>query len=977
MIKLTKLLIDNVDYADYAVWTLQGQDTLDESLDLNYIELKGTDLKLPFKPFLDVHIELQDNSGTHIIERFVESDTVTEVISNKSYNHDLLFIEETKWLERLFVEKTVRQPLIHDYKSTLENQQTFVEAYSKRTAPGPVEEEQSDAKYFNIIPSIMTPGVTYKLPNPLKMMYLIQENLDVNYLIGRYSSITGKRSVKLTITGTDGEYLEFYAEMGASESVPETTIDFTPNENSYQFELKMDRQVYESGGYYIEGDAVFSVSAFMQADPKPDYTVRDVINQLLETCITLRENETPIFSIAEPTEYAGASEDYKKQIETILNTVSPEFTFSKMSLFEALKTIGDFAHFIPRVQNKKVYFDLLGQMEYADTESLGEYYSNVSSQASNDFCSALDSQVNNLTNMDDVGQGSVTTPGGAGYRTLRSETGSVQIRDDNIIIPTEENIENIVSLEIGYLKDNKTIVGDITPFVYEEDEYNTLSSYTNVFPTSRMFAIKYKQGTKNITGLTWQRQNVVHQAFEGIAIKNIIYKKLNRSINAWGNLWDDEDVFNLQYRLTYIPSTNTKVTQHKQGIDDMPSKPLYIAYNQSAGKVSSNAYGENLKGTIAKLGNVVKTRMYVLPSFDLIPKCGTLFDKDYYISVVKYEVYPTFIKCEVGLSKNYNNKSAYVEINSQLEFFEYNRNITIDRYVVYEEFCNIEDTVADEDNTNTLISGIGLDIFGENFVYDESGAIPIQNVKAQGYSDRSGGLTEVVLPVISLGVGNSLLFAFHYEDTISAGVRAYKVGAGKSQYFVKYTDIYGEVDKLKLSFGIDNYSPTGYEDAVSRGDNLPLSIASENMDTYFETGDNKIVLRKGVGENPHFTYQIHFVTNNPSFVIGSGLTRKCIFTNSEPRMFKLYALPNEINKFETRIDLTNAIEIGTLELSGVNSVRKSVKLKDKTSPDGSYKAWAIVQTYNNQNDLILGKNIEFKGGDTLKMPAFIFKRRVK
>ena len=579
--------------------------------------------------------------------------------------------------------------------------------------------------------------------------------------------------------------------------------------------------------------------------------------------------------------------------------------------------------------------------------------------------------------MDDVGQGSVTTPGGAGYRTLRSETGSVQIRDDNIIIPTEENIENIVSLEIGYLKDNKTIVGDITPFVYEEDEYNTLSSYTNVFPTSRMFAIKYKQGTKNITGLTWQRQNVVNQAFEGIAIKNIIYKKLNRSINAWNNLWDDEDVFNLQYRLTYIPSTNTKVTQHKQGIDDMPSKPLYIAYNQSAGKVSSNAYGENLKGTIAKLGNVVKTRMYVLPSFDLIPKCGTLFDKDYYISVVKYEVYPTFIKCEVGLSKNYNNKSAYVEINSQLEFFEYNRNITIDRYVVYEEFCDIEDTVADEDNTNTLISGIGLDIFGENFVYDESGAIPIQNVKAQGYSDRSGGLTEVVLPVISLGVGNSLLFAFHYEDTISAGMRAYKVGDGKSQYFVKYTDIYGEVDKLKLSFGIDNYSPTGYEDAVSRGDDLPLSIASENMDTYFETGDNKIVLRKGVGENPHFTYQIHFVTNNPSFVIGSGLTRKCIFTNSEPRMFKLYALPSEINKFETRIDLTNATEIGTLELSGVNSVRKSVKLKDKTSPDGTYKAWAIVQTYNNQNDLILGKNIEFKGGDTLKMPAFIFKRRVK
>lgn len=973
MIKLNKLLIDNVDYTDYAVWTLQGQNTLDESLDLNYIELKGTDIELPFKPFLDVSIEIQDNSGKHTINRLVESDTVTEVIGIKRFNHNLLFIEETKWLERLFVEKTVRQPLIHDYSKV--GGQTFV---SFGRSGDDVKEEKSGTLY--IFNSYIRVGTTITIDNPIELMDKVHEELDIK----KPAIALGKQEATIKIY-KDGTLLrEEYAIWDDVTAVrPYWTFDFTfEEEGTYDFDIELNGNIYDGKSKTIKDRANLAISTFISEEVKEDYTIRQVINQLLETCITIRENEEPLFMLAEPNEYDGTSVEYKRQIQKILDTTSPEFTFSKMSLFEALKTIGDFAHFIPRLQNRKIYFDLLGQMEHADTESLGEYYSNISSQASNDFCNALDSQVNNLTNMDDVTQGSVSTPYDKGYRTLRTETGSVQITDQNIIIPTEDNIEDIVKLEIGYLKDG-TLVGDITPFVYEEDEYNTLSSYSSAFPLSKMFAIKYKQGSKNITGLSFQRQNVISQAFENIAIKNIIYMKIGQPSDSWHSIWENEETFNLQYRLTYIPSTNTKVTQFKQNIEDMSSKPLYIAYNQSASKVSSNAYGENLKGTISKLGNVIKTKMYILPSFDLIPKCGTLFDKDYYISVVKYEVYPNFIKCEVGLSKNYNNKSAYVEINSQLEFFEYNRNITIDRYVVYEEFCEISDIIEPgEDNSNALISQAGLDIFASNFNYSEDTEYePISVVKAQGYSDRSRELTEVALPVISLGVGNSLLFAFHYEDTISAGTRTADIGLGKYQYYIKYTDLYGEVDKLKLTYGRGINAPSDYNDAVTKGNSIPLMSGLGNINEIFTTGDNKIVLRKGVGENPHITYQIHFVTKNPDIIIGSGLTRKSVFTNSEPKMFKLYALENRINKFETKIDLTNATEVGTLNIEAADELTKYVSLSDKTVPitipSQEFKSWAIIQTYNNSNDLILGKNIEFKSGDTLTMPKFTFKRRIK
>lgn len=974
MIKLNQLLIDGKDYTDYAVWTLQGQDTLDESLDMQYIELKGTATEEPLKPFSDVLVKIDDNGNIRQYKMFVESDTVTEVISNKSYNHNLLFIEESKWLERLFVEKTIRQPLIHDY-GTL-NDAMFVDV--DRSVDGGTSIPYSDN--IRLFSSIMFPNTTYSIKNPVYLSKLVQDGLGIN-IMGSYSVQT--YSATLKIYNDVGKLITTqYAETSYDDLaygyIPQWSFDFTPEDyGSYSFEI-IGHGFERPDNKSIDTITRFDVSVvYPPIVKKDDYTIRDTVNLLLDTCITLRQNEKPLFSIAELDDYIDVNNEYKKRVQEILDAVSPEFTFSKMSLWEALKMIGDYGHFVPRLKNGKIYFDLLGRMDYADIESLGEYNSNVSSLASNDFCNALDSQVNNLTNMDDEAQGSVSTPNNSSYRTLRTETGNVQITEGNMIIPTEENIEKIISLEIGYLK-NGPYVGDITPFVYEEDEYNTLSSYTSTYPTSKMYAIKYKQGSKNITGLNFERDNTISSAMEGLSIKNIILKKLNLNASAWRTFWDNEDAFKLQYRLVYIPSTNTKITQHKPNKDDINKKPLYIAYNQSASKVSSNAYGENLKGTITKLGNIVKTKMYILPSMDLIPKCGTLFDKDYYISVVKYEVYPNFIKCELGLSKNYNNKSAYVEINSQLEFFEYNRDIIIDRYIVYEDFCEVGDDIEDNQETQPLITNDGIDKFANSFV-DGYSSTAVSCVKAQGFNFANNELNEVVLPVISLGVGNSILLAYHYEDSISAGNRAFYSGRTRYQNFVKYTDIYGEVDTLKLKFGISTTKPKNYNEAVQRGDTIPSTENFGDMETYFDTEDNHIVIKKGVGEIPHFSYQLHFVSNKKDLIIGSGLTRKSTFTTSEVHKYKLYLLKEPINKFETKIDLTNATLFGSINITDKNKdyANKKIKLDDFVVPDGNYNAWAIVQTYNNQNDLIIGENKIMSGGDYIVMPTFKFKRRIK
>lgn len=931
---INKLIIEGVDYSADVSLPLQFQNTLDESLDVAYVELKGVTRETPFRPFAEVEMQLEDTGVIRDYYFRVESDEVTEIISNKSYNHNVLLIEETKILERYFVEKNIRQPLIHNY---LEAQKPVI----------PIVENEIDFPSTN--PD--TPE-TYKTP--------LQAGTE--FVFESFSTL--------------------YKNIGA---FPVNKLEVYYN-NALIFETRNINQSFEetlkNGEYmirYIAGyetdlitsysiQSTYTIQVITDKASKGNYAIRDTINMLLQTTKILRESEQPMFTLAEPRDYRESAE-YQARIEEILATQSPEFTFAKMSLFEALQMVGQSQHFIPRLKRGKIYFDLLGQTEKIENE-LEDYLSHTLSQSTNEFCTKLDSQVNNLVNMDDEQQGSITTPFNGGYRTLRAETGTVVMTDTGLIIPTENNIEKIVKLEIGYLSDG-TFIGDITPYVYEDAEYKTLDSYSDQYPYSKMYALKFTRGQPNITELGFERQNVVSQAFEGLAIKNIIYRQSGKGVNWWNNLWDTEDVFKLQYRLTYIPSTNAYVTQSKSYTEDIVEE-ISLAYNQGASKVSSNAYGENLKGTVAKFGNIEKTKTYIFPHFQHLPEVGKMVDDDYYISTVKYEVYPNFVKCEIGLSKNYNNKNAYVELDTSLEFFEYSRSVITDRFIVYEDYCEIGlDSTTD---SKALITDLGIDKFASAFEFGTQGD-DVSLVKAQGFDIKGNDLGEFVLPVLTLGIGNSILLSYHYEDSVSAGNTASYVGAQRIQNFAKYVDEYGEIETLRLQFGNNAESYDTYSKAVALGDTIPRTDNLGAVNIYFDTTGDNLKIVKGVAEIPYFSYQMHFVANQKSLIIGSGLASKNPLTSKETQENKLFLLKNKINKFENRINLTNAIALDTLTISKDYSKRQ-VKIDDFVAPDGEWEAWAIVQTYNNQNVLIIGENKKIKSGDTVVMPYFTFKRKI-
>lgn len=939
-----KVIIDNVDYTKKSTLPIQEQRTADESLDAGYLELFATDKDKPFKPFSKLQIHKDDGTQQNTEYYYIAGDDSAEIIKNKKFNHDIVLIEETKELERYVVDvKTLTNPIVHNY---LENP-------SKVMVNGSTTTYWIFTSTFYVTFDIYSPQEVNKsmtIPRPYYLLKAIQNQ--ANTWDG--GSIV---NVELSIYDPDNERV-WYGYDGWSSLPQEQTFDFTPTkEGEYTFKINGTSTIG-----ITEGEMTFKVNILSKTANKDDYTIQDACEILLATCETLRESETQRFTLASVADYPQSQQ---AEITKIYAMKSPEFSHTKCTLFEALKEIGDYIHAIPRLRQNKVYFDLLGLDEECSV-NLEKYHSHEQSQSIDNFCSELDTNVENLLNTDDEVTGSITEPYNNQFKTLRVEKGSAQITEDGIFIETEYPIYDVKSLEVGYMK-NGIYVGDITPYVYEDAEYQTLSSSGDTFPTAMMFALKYTQGEKNITGLNFKNDNIISPAFENYSVLNIIHKKCNLATNWWSNLWDDEDIFNLQFRVVYTPIISTRLKQTKTYLGDLAFRNV-LTYNQGANMISSNAYGEHLRGVVAKYGVPERKIMLTVNKLADVPKVNTKY-KGYTITSVKTETYNNQILVEVGMSKKFNNKSAFISINNQKRFYEVSEKACAERFILYEDYCVIGDTYVSDGKE--LITSDGLDAFIASITNGTSKQIGV--VKALGYNKTGTEQVEVAKPVFALGVGTSILFGFSYDDNYSAGCYAMTDGAKKVQNYVKYTDIYGELEKLRLKFGRGTNEIDSYNMSVTRGDLTPKgsAVPDGNMIVYFSTGTDKIVIKKDSREKLSVSYQMHFITNRENLIIGSGIGRKNVFTSNDALNYKLFILPKKINEFERDIDLTNATE---LSISLTKSSHQ-IKFDNVTATENGY-SWALVNV-GTTNELICGENINITKGSEISLPYFTFTRKIR
>lgn len=784
-------------------------------------------------------------------------------------------------------------------------------------------------------------------------------------------NITNFIGIVLTVTNEETGQIVIEEELigGTSYNEPQGTqsVECSFSEGSYKIEYALRCRTEDTTVTY-EATVSYYVSFVENRLPPKKWTVTDVIVRCCDLFEPLKMNDLPRFRFKGVNyDESGNVTGYEagSKAEKFDKILAPEFAFTKMTAREVLKQIGGFIHGEPRItdiktdtnNDKNSYFefdfDMFGGIQKSKLKDFKPYITQTAKTDVNEYCTSLDSSVDNLVNRLDWAQGVITEPFYDYARTPRTENTTARLSEDNMFFQTVYPIDQVKKVLIkGFTANGQAVTTDldITPYLFENADYSLLSSFSGTYPYSKSYAIKYTQGEKNITGLFFKPPS----AIGGGALTNYAITNIINAVNGTNYGTSVIDYTTIQVQITYIPIYGTRITTAKPLIQG--GLPRALAYNQGANLIETRYYGENLKGVAMRLGNVEQAFTYQLAFVSDIPKIGMLYDDNYYISAVSVEYLPTYIKCTVGLSKDFNRLSEYVGISSNLRMWEVSEKQAIERESVLTEYIVIttNSTVTSDDDTSNSFRPVYalFNTANSNVTYP----ITCANIATKLKNETTK--SNVVLPVISSAMGNSMSFTFNFADNYSAGQKLINATDSSNQITgkwgdnVPYCDYYGRFYFMSIAF----YSGTVV--GVSP-DNLPQGAIGGTVSCSIENWK----YRKDNREVPQITYEIEAVTDDETIIIGSGLMANCGLVTVRPRAIKLYGFTEPLNVIDRIVDLTNATEITDAVTYGADTI---------TLPNvGEYVAWAFVTEQTETTENVVDENGEettqtiYEGGELI------------
>ncbi len=912
-----------------AVFPLKTADLLDEQLDEAYLTMV-----LCKEEHFDMLSRVQINAKTkNAYGQITSEKSFNYVIANdrsvltikdkKLYKHEIYLIEETKLLEGLVGDSIV-------FTNTLGN------LYANNDALALPQDillpSNIGIKENKQIKLIYEAGTTFVVP-PVKDFVDIESESPDGI--------------------TENVFSYYFTKDGEQITDSSTTIEAALY--SITFNNKVTKE--QMGNSYIISQSVtYKFNGVKNRYPLKKWTITDVVQRTLDLIEPHLDGYPNRFTFNEEQ-----AEEYK-------NVIAPEFAFTKENLRERLQQIGGFIHAEPRLRNGVIYFDKYGMNDYADMYKT-PYTGKMVCQDINHYATNLDSSVDNLVSQLSWAKGVIMEPFAGGYRSVRTESMNVRITDENMLIQTIFPVYQVEKLTCAYIKDGEMITCDITPYVFESVDYNSnLSSYSETYPTSKAFGVYYTQGERNIRGLNFKVPDAISDILRKYAIINIL-----EAVSGENFGWFDKiDYPTLMFQITYIPIFSTRVTQTKQYIVGM-QHPFALPYNQGANMIETSYYGENMKGLIARLGNVEKTLTYMVYNLNRIPKAGQLFDDEYYISAVFTEFMPSYIKVQLTLSKDFNRLSQYINVPSYKRFYEVSERQAFRRETLYTDYLVIGNEV--EDDGQALIDDHFLEYIKHTLTQtapEDSKITFAQTISVNKNNEMVGNVC--VFPVLGTAMGTTMNFSFSAEDNYSAGPQSveHNVKSGNDevtgywQQYVPYCDYYGRIYYLDLLFG-QKFSPSNKLDAALGLPKLPggtyqgINIIS--------TRQNSLLYRKDSREIMNFTYQASFVTNRKNIVIGSALAamNPLIKGSDRDNPAGLFISPHRINKFDDFVDISEMTQQDWTGAEDVTVDGTVMRLGQITaSVEG--KAWAIVYSPNQEDTEI---TVEDEDGNvtTQKIPV--------
>lgn len=906
-----------------AVFPLKTADLLDEQLDEAYLTMvlcKEEHFDMLSRVQIDARTKnaygqiTSEKSFNYVI---ANDRSVLTIKDKKLYKHEIYLIEETKLLEGLVGDSIV-------FTNTLGNIYTLNAPLSTPISSESRFPEKTPSTYK----AVLEIGTEFTFV-PASVIYENQANFDGGKLTVLYGGDPIFESISFPYTTVlqEGMYVARY------ES---------------EFEMPAGGEATKTVEYYF--------TVIKNRYPLKKWTITDVVQRTLDLIEPHLDGYPNRFTFNEEQ-----AEEYK-------NVIAPEFAFTKENLRERLQQIGGFIHAEPRLRNGVIYFDKYGMNNYADMYKT-PYTGKMVCQDINHYATNLDSSVDNLVSQLSWAKGVIMEPFAGGYRSVRTESMNVRITEENMLIQTIFPVYQVEKLTCAYIKDGEMITCDITPYVFESVDYNSnLSSYSETYPTSKAFGVYYTQGERNIRGLNFKVPDAISDILRKYAIINILEAVSGENFGWFDNI----DYPTLMFQITYIPIFSTRVTQTKQYIVGM-QHPFALPYNQGANMIETSYYGENMKGLIARLGNVEKTLTYMVYNLNRIPKAGQLFDDEYYISAVFTEFMPSYIKVQLTLSKDFNRLSQYINVPSYKRFYEVSERQAFRRETLYTDYLVIGNEV--EDDGQALIDDHFLEYIKHTLTQtapEDSKITFAQTISVNKNNEMVGNVC--VFPVLGTAMGTTMNFSFSAEDNYSAGPQSveHNVKSGNDevtgywQQYVPYCDYYGRIYYLELLFG-QKFSPSNKLDAALGLPKLPggtyqgINIIS--------TRQNSLLYRKDSREIMNFTYQASFVTNRKNIVIGSALAamNPLIKGSDRDNPAGLFISPHRINKFDDFVDVSEMTQQDWTGAEDVTVDGTVMRLGQITaSVEG--KAWAIVYSPNQEDTEI---TVEDEDGNvtTQKIPV--------
>lgn len=1017
--------INGIDYTKYAVYPLKWGNLLDERLDEAYVTLKFVPKSLQdgaFRPLSLAKIVISNTPDTNqeseqdeffgidqnlnqITHRLTQTTNKRFLVARDMvYNnpiggnfgtHELYIIEETKFLEAFICDTlTFRNALLNrfgqSYQAVYVDDYQNIAPYDRRSQPVPTTPSTGLQNPIYASSAFVAPSINTAAASLLT--YLQQNNtnvykVEVVPLVNEPSGVpVDEYETKLTVTNGDetSSTTTFSSTITIDNPAPLITISYV---------IGILLTLNDGTTRYYVYQFHYNLNSVTNRKPLKKWTVTDVVTRCCELAELLLSTETPRFAM-DGVSYDATTGDINaytanSQAAKYDKVIAPEFSMTKSTLREQLQQVGGFIHAEPRLVDGKIYFDKYGGTEMSRI-SQKQFISVTQTQSIDEFCTELDSTADNLVNRLNYAQGVVIEPYADGARAVRTEQTNIRIDETNGIVETALPISDVVKLECAVptneTGDTYSDFRDITSFIYEDSDYNNLSSYDVNVNGSKAYALYWERNARNIKGLFFKNENAINAVFSNYAIYNIMLAcgvKMNTGTNKASNYP------RIKFRISYIPTYTARVRTNKSLVID--GKPRTLAYNQGANSVETQYYGENLKGVVARLGNIERTLTYKLTWLTDIPKAGQLFDEHNYISAVSVEMYATYFKVTIGLSRDFNRLSEYIGISSEYRQYQVSETAVYNRESVLEEYAVITtDTSKTSDSTRMYR---GINYLAETFVPSDKSINKLLTYALVKTTDKSKNATlaQVLLPLIASAFGNTISFRFAFKDNYSAGQKSVKTTKdGNTVYYaeyVPYTDYYGKFYYLNFKL-----STTGTFDAFD----IPES--NYNAIVPAPIGGTDIRYRKDNAEIPAVNYQLSFVTDDDTIIIGSALARSSVLINNItqiPAAPHIYGFTKRLPLFDEQIDITDAIDLGVLELNEGNGIYDTaISFNPKTTAQ-AIEAWAIITPSDTQSDevsdengnvitqtvqngyrLILGQNKHYDAGASITLPRIIIKRKI-